>query len=81
MRELEPEDEDALEGEVPGDVVEDDTEADRLNEGEEAEDDPVREPLDVVLVAGGLKGLDREEGGKGPTDEIRNGRGERVDGV
>lgn len=54
MRELEPEDEDTLEGKVPGDVIEDNTEADRLNEGEEAEDNPVREPLDVVLVSGGL---------------------------
>lgn len=50
-RELEPEDEDGLEREVPGKVVEDDAEGEGLEEVEEAEDDPVGQPLDVVIVA------------------------------
>ena len=45
LRELEPEDEDALEGKVPGEVVEDDGGGESLEEGEDAEDDPVRRPL------------------------------------
>ena len=77
----EPEVADALEGKVPGDAVEDNVEGDRPDKVEEAEEDPVGEPLDVVLVSRGLKGLDGEEGGKGPSDEIRDGGGERVDGV
>ena len=50
-RELEPEDEDGLEDEVPWDVVEDEAEGEGLEEVEEAKDDPVGQPLDVVIVA------------------------------
>ena len=81
LGELEPEDEEALEGKVPGEVVEDDAAGEALDKGEEAKDDPVRQPLDVVLVAGALERLDGEVGGQGPADEIRDGGRERVDRV
>ena len=53
----EPEVADALEGKVPGDAVEDNVEGDRLDKVEEAEEDPVGEPLHVVLVSRGLNCL------------------------
>ena len=80
-RELEPEDEDGLEGEVPGEVVQHDAERERLREVEEAEDDPVGEPLDVVGVTGRLDGLDGEVGGEDPAEEVGDGGGKGVDGV
>lgn len=80
-RELEPEDEQALEGEIPGEVVEHNTEGEALEEVEEPEDNPVRQPLDVVLVTGRLECLDGEVRGEGPTDEVRHGRGGDVDRV
>ena len=81
LRELEPEDEYTLEGEIPGEVVEDDTEREGLEEVEETENDPVREPLDISGVARALERLDGEIGGKSPAHEIRDRRGKRVDGV
>jgi len=69
-RELEPDDKHRLEGEVPGNVVEDDWEGEGLEEVEEAEDDPVREPLDVVMRRRRLDGLEGEICGKAPSDEI-----------
>ncbi len=81
LGELEPEDEDALEGEVPGEVVEDDAEGEGLEEVEEAEDDPVSKPLDVVGVTRRLEGLDGEEGGERPADEVGHGLREGVDAV
>ena len=80
-RELEPEDEQALEGEIPGEVVEHDTEGKALEEVEETEDNPVGQPLNVVLVTGRLERLDGEVRGEGPADEVRHGGGGSVDGV
>jgi len=76
--ELEPDDEDGLEREVPGEVVQDGAESNALEEVEETEDDPVCEPLDVILVAGGLEGLERQDGGNGPTDDVGDGPGQGV---
>lgn len=64
--ELEPEDEDALEGVVPGEVVEDDARGEGLDKVEEPEHDPVRQPLDVICVSRRLDSLDGEVGGKYP---------------
>jgi len=55
--ELEPDNEDALEGEVPGNVVEEDGEGERLKEVEKAEHGPVGEPLDVVVCRWALNSL------------------------
>ena len=78
---MQPEDEEGLEREVPGEVVEDDAEGEGLEEVEEAEDDPVGEPLDVVGGTRGLEGLDGEVGGEGPADKIGDGGREGVDAV
>lgn len=81
VRELEPEDEDGLEREIPGKVVENDAEGEGLEEIEEAKDDPVSQPLDVVIMARGLESLDRQVGGDTPADEVGHGGGECVDAV
>lgn len=80
-RELEPEDEERLEGEIPWEVVENDAEGEGLGEVEEPKDDPVSQPLDVILWSGRLERLERQKGGETPTKEVRNGSGERVEGM
>lgn len=68
--ELEPDNEDGLEGEVPREVVKDDTERKALEEVEEAEDDPVREPLNVIVMRGRLERLHRKVCGHRPAEEV-----------
>jgi len=80
-RELEPENEEGLEGIIPGKVVEDNTEAKRLDKGEGAENDPVSQPLNIIIARGRLEGLERQEGGECPTEKVRNGSSERVESV
>lgn len=80
-RQLQPQDKDGLEREIPGEVVEDDAEGKALEEVEEAKNDPVGKPLDVVLGAGRLDGLEREVRGETPADEIGDEGGEGVDEV
>lgn len=77
--ELEPEDENGLEGVVEGEVVEKDAEGKRLDKIEEAKDDPIRQPLDIVFVPRGLERTEAEVGRESPTNEVRGGRGEGVD--
>jgi len=69
-RELEPENEEGLEGEVPWEVVEDDAEGKGLDKVEETEDDPVSQPLNIILRSRGLEGLEGQVGGKSPTEEV-----------
>jgi hypothetical protein len=71
-RELQPEHKDGLEGEVSGNVVQDDATGKALEEVEESEDGPVSEPLDVILRGRGLDGLEREIGGGNQADEVGN---------
>jgi hypothetical protein len=80
-RELQPQDEDGLEGKIPGEVIEDGAESEALKEVEKAKDDPVGEPLDVILGRGRLDGFEGEIRGEGPADEIGDERGEGVDKV
>jgi len=80
-RELQPEDEEGLDNVVPGKVVEDDTEGEALEESEEPEDNPVGEPLDVILRAGCFKGLERQVSGKGPAHEVGHGACKGVEHV
>ena len=68
--ELEPEDEEGLEGEVPWKVIEDDTESERLDKVEEAKDDPVSQPLNIILRSGCLESLEGQVGGESPTEEV-----------
>jgi hypothetical protein len=77
--ELEPENENGLEGIVEGEVVEDHADGKGLDEIEEAKDDPVRQPLDVITLFRGLEGAEAKVGGKSPADEVGGGRGEGVD--
>ncbi len=77
--ELEPNDEDGLEGEVPGEIVEKSTESKALNEVEEAKDDPVSKPLNVVVVSGRLDSFDGKISRERPTEEVGNRRSEGVD--
>lgn len=80
-RELEPHDEGGLEGEIPGEIVEDGAEGKALEEVEETEDDPVRKPLNVILMARGLQRLEGEVGGECPANEVGNGGGEGIEKV
>jgi len=78
--ELEPDNEGSLHGEIPGEVVEDHSESEGLNEVEETEHDPVGEPLNVVLRRRGLDRLEGEISGEEPANEVGHGLGERVEG-
>jgi len=77
--ELQPDKEDSLEGEVPGEIVEDEAKREALQESEEAVNSPVRQPLSIILVLGCLEGLERQVGGERPADKVGNRDGERVD--
>jgi len=55
---LEPEDEHSLEGEIPREIVKDDTKSETLKDIEETEYDLVGEPLDVILMSGCLERLE-----------------------
>jgi hypothetical protein len=81
LREVEVHDEDGLDGEVPGDIVEDEAESKALGQVEETKDDPVGKVLDVIGVSGGLDRAEGEVGGEEEADEVGNGHGESVDGV
>lgn len=69
-RQLKPEDENCLEGKVPGQIVQHQTEHSAFQEVEKSKDNPVSEPLDVVLMTGCLKGLERKISGDTPPDEV-----------
>lgn len=79
--ELEPEDEKRLERIVPWEVVEENTEGERLDEGEGTEDHPVSQPLDVIQMTRGFEGLEGQVSGESPTEEVRNRCGERIECV
>jgi len=68
--ELEPENEESLEGIVEREIIENHSQGDGLKEVEEAKDDPIGEPLDVILVFGGLDSLEREISREEPSNEV-----------
>jgi len=76
---LEPEDECGLDREVIGEVMEDESEGDALEEREESEDHPVREPLGIILSSRSLESLEGEVGGEEPPDHVGDGESEAVD--
>lgn len=49
-RKLEPDNEQRLECEIPGDVIEDNTKSEGLQEIEEAKDNPISEPLNIIVM-------------------------------
>ena len=69
-RELQPQDEDGLEGEIPREVIQHDSESEAFEEVEETKDDPVSQPLDVILSAGAFESLEGQVRGEGPADKI-----------
>jgi len=69
-RQLEPKDEDRFECKVPWNIIQNDSECKAFEEIEEAEHDPIRKPLDVILRHGRLESLEREIRGKCPTHEV-----------
>lgn len=70
LGQLEPEHEDGLEREIPREVVKDDTQGEALQKVEKAEDDPVREPLHVILDTWALDCLEGEISRQAPADEV-----------
>lgn len=78
---LQPEDEHRLEGKVPWEVVKNHSECNALEEVEEPKNNPICEPLYVILVPGAFQRLEGEVARKGPSNEVRNRCGERVDKV
>lgn len=76
---MEPNNEDGLEHEIPGEVVENDAKSKALEEVEETEHDPIRKPLDVILGSRRLDSLERQVGRESPTHEVGYGCCERVD--
>jgi hypothetical protein len=79
LRELEPENEEGLEGIVEWKVIENWSQGDGFEEVEETEDDPVCEPLDIIFVTRAFDSLEGEISGKSPANEVGNWRSECVD--
>jgi len=77
-RKLQPENEGSLEGEIPGNVIEDNAEREPLDKVEEPKDNPVSQPLHVVIVTRALESLEREVGREGPANEVGDWSGKRV---
>jgi len=80
-RKLEPNNENALKGEVPGDIVQEGADGDVFDEVQGTKDDPVGEPLDVIIGCGGLDCEEREVGGQSEADQVGDDAGEGVDEV
>jgi len=79
-RELKPDDEHGFHGEVPREIIQHNSDGETLDKVEETKNDPVGEPLDVILRRGCLDGFEREISRKKPADEIGYGSSEGVDG-
>ena len=77
--ELEPEDKEGLEGIVEGEIVKDHSQGEGFKEIEEAENNPVGEPLDIIIVTGRLESLEREISWEEPSNEVRGRGSEGVD--
>lgn len=78
---MEPDDEGRFESEIPRDIVENKAEGEAFKEIEKAENDPVSEPLDVIMGIRRFDGFEREVGGKTPAHEVGYGSGEGVESV
>lgn len=78
---MEVEDEGGLESKIPGEVVQHRPQREAFSEIEEPENDPICQPLDVIIVTRTFEGLDGKIGGERPTEQIGDGRGKCVDSV
>lgn len=79
VRQLKPQHGDRLQRIVPWNIVQDESQRDALRKVEKAKEDPVGEPLDVILWRGAFEGFKGEVRWKGPSNEVRDRCGERVD--
>jgi len=79
LRKLQPDDEHGLEDKVIGQIVQQRPQHEALQEVERPEDDPVAQPLDIIIVSWALEGLEGQIRWNGPSDEVRDGVGEWVD--
>jgi hypothetical protein len=68
--------EDCLEDVVHRDPEKDEADAGGFGEVHQAKDDPIGQPLLIVVGTGAFDCLNREISGKSPADEVGNGRGE-----
>jgi hypothetical protein len=75
---LEPEDKEGLEGIVEGEVIENWPQGKGFQEVEEAENNPVGEPLDIILITWRFNSLEREISWETPADEVRDRRRESI---
>ena len=57
------------------------SQCDALLQVDKAKDDPVGEPLDVILWGGAFQGFKGEVGREGPCDKVRDGCSNGVDKV
>jgi len=78
-RKLEPKDEKRLESVIPWNVVQYNTARKTFQKVEEAEHNPVCEPLDVILRRGRLKGLERQIGWESPAEQVGDGGSEGIE--
>ena len=76
LRAHEPRDEESLANKVEGEVVEDRPESGGFNKVEETEDDPVSQPLLIVVLSRALQSLHAQVSGDGPSDQVGQGRGQ-----
>jgi hypothetical protein len=75
---LEPEDKEGLEGIVEGEVIENWPQGEGFQEVEEAENNPVGEPLDIILITWRFNGLERKISWETPAYEVRDRRRESI---
>jgi len=78
-RELEPENKEGLECIEPWEVVKDCSQGKALEEGEEAEYDPIGKPLNIILMLRRLDSLDGKIGRECPANEVGNWSGKSID--
>ena len=57
-RKLKPEDEEGLESEIPRQVIQDETESKGLQEVEETKDNPIGQPLNIILNTWAFEGFE-----------------------
>ena len=70
---LQPKEKDSLDWEVPREVIEDHAEGGTFDKIEEGENDPVCEPLNIVIGGRRLDGSEGEEGRDNKADQIGDG--------
>jgi len=72
----EPEDEGGLGNKVEGEVVKNRPKGGGLDKVEETENDPVSQPLLVIILGGRLQSLDAQVSGDSPSDQVGQGGGQ-----